>query len=169
MLTRISRQMTFALLSVCLAAASSLAQDAGKVINQYVKAVGGAGRVSKVRALSLEGTLTRACDGKTGTFTLDTKSPNRYYLELLVGEHPEILAYNGKSAWQMSTGQASTLLEQDALQLEASAFLANSHLLDLGKNKVGLAYAGGTKLEGFDAHQLELTMPTGVKRQLFFD
>jgi len=169
MLTRISRQMTFALLSVCLAAASSLAQDAGKVINQYVKAVGGAGRVSKVRALSLEGTLTRACDGKTGTFTLDTKSPNRYYLELLVGEHPEILAYNGKSAWQMSTGQASTLLEQDALQLEASAFLANSHLLDLGKNKVGLAYAGGTKLEGFDAHQLELTMPTGVKRQLYFD
>ena len=169
MLIRISRQILFALAWACLGAAGSLAQDPGKVIDQYVKAVGGSSKVSKVRTLALEGTLTRSSDGKTGTFTLDTRSPNRYYLELLVGEHPEILAYNGKSAWQTSSGEASTLLEQDALQLEASAFLANSHLLDLRKNKVGVAYAGATKLDSSDARQLELTMPTGVKRQLYFD
>jgi len=163
------RQIVLAFLYFSVGAAASPAQDASKVIDQYVKAVGGSGKVSKVRTLSLEGTLNRASDRKTGTFTFDTKSPNRYYLELLVGEHPEILAYNGKSAWQMSSGEATTLLEQDALQLEASAFLANSHLLDLRKNKVGVAYAGGTKLTGSDAHQLELTMPTGVKRQLDFD
>ena len=169
MLIRISRQILFALAWACLGAAGSLAQDPGKVIDQYVKAVGGSSKVSKVRTLALEGTLTRSSDGKTGTFTLDTRSPNRYYLELLVGEHSEILAYNGKSAWQTSSGEASTLLEQDALQLEASAFLANSHLLDLRKNKVGVAYAGATKLDSSDARQLELTMATGVKRQLYFD
>jgi hypothetical protein len=169
MLRHISTRVILAILLACVGASSNSAQDAGKVIDQYVKAVGGAGKVSKMRTLSLEGTLTRSCDGKTGTFTLHTKSPNRYYLELLIGEHPEILAYNGKSAWQMSSGQASTLLEQDALQLEASAFLANSHLLDLRKNKVGAAYAGATKIEGCDAQQLELTMPTGVKRQVYLD
>lgn len=152
-----------------IGAAGSPAQDPGKVIDQFVKAAGGAGRVAKVRSLSLEGTLTRSSDGKAGTFTLNTKWPNRYYLELLAGEHPEIFAYNGKSAWQMSSGETSTLLEQDALQLEASAFLANSHLLDLRKNKVGLAYVGTATLDGSAVIELELTMATGVKHQLYFD
>jgi hypothetical protein len=157
------------LLCAC-SATGSLAQDPNKAIAQYVKAAGGSGKLSKIRTVSLEGALTRVSDGQTGTFTLDTKFPNRYYLELLIGDHPEILSYNGKSAWRMSAnGEAATLLEQDALQLEASAFLANSHLLDLHKNKVGIAYVGTAKLASTEAQQIELTMPTGVKRQLFFD
>jgi len=155
---------------LCGVAAGCYAQDPGKIIDQYVKAVGGNGKLSKVHSLGLEGPLTRASDGKSGTFTLDAKSPNRYYLELLIGEHPEILAYNGKSAWQSSAGaEAVTLLEQDALQLEASAFLANSHLLDLRKNKIGVAYVAGATPRPAETHQVELTMPTGVKRELFFD
>jgi hypothetical protein len=152
------------------AAAVCFAQDPGKIIDRYVKAAGGGGTLSKVRSLSLEGSLTRDSDHKTGTFTLDTKSPNRYYLELLVGEQSEILAYNGKSAWQISAArEAVTLLEQDALQLEAAAFLANSHLLDLRKNKIGVAYVGAVKPGASETQQVELTMPTGVKRELFFD
>ena len=148
----------------------ALAQEPGKIIDQYVKAAGGSSKLSKAKSLSLEGTLTRTSDGKSGSFTLDLKSPNRYYLELVLGEQPEILAYNGKSAWQMSSsGEAATLLEQDALQMEASSLLANSHLLDLHKNKIGVAFIGPAKLSATDTFQLELTMPTGVKRQLFFD
>ena len=159
------------LVAFCLFCVSpARAQEAGKVIDQYVKAEGGGKNLSKIRTMSLEGSLTRVSDGKTGTFTLDTKFPNRYYLELLVGEQPEILAYNGKSAWQMSaTGDAITLLEQDAMQMEAAAFLANSHLLDLHKNKVGVALVGPADLGSSGGTQLELTMPTGVKRELFFD
>jgi hypothetical protein len=159
-----------ALLCACSAAAVCLAQDPNKAIAQYVQAAGGSGKLSKLRTVSLEGALTRVSDGQTGAFTLDTKSPNRYYLELLIGEDSEILSYNGKSAWRKSAkGEAMTLLEQDALQLEAAAFLANSHLLDLHKNKVGVAYVDRAKLGSSDAQQIELTMPTGVKRQLFFD
>ena len=155
----------------CLFCASAgRAQEPGKIIDQCVKAEGGGTRLSKVRTLSLEGSLTRVSDGKTGTFTLDTKFPNRYYLELVVGEQPEILAYNGKSAWRMSgNGDAATLLEQDAVQMEASAFLANSHFLDLHKNKVGVALVGPAKVGAYPATQLEVTMPTGVKRELLFD
>ena len=159
------------LVAFCLFGVSpGRAQEPGKVIDQYVKAEGGGSKLSKIRTMSLEGSLTRVSDGKTGTFTLDTKFPNRYYLELVVGEQPEILAYNGKSAWQMSgNGEATTLLEQDAVQMEAAAFLANSHLLDLHKNKVGVAFVGPAKVGSSAATQLELTMPTGVKRELFFD
>src|SRR6266436_119307 len=148
----------------------SRAQDATKIIDQYVKASGGSSKLSKLQTLSLQGSMTRVSDGKTGAFTLDLKTPNRYYLELVAGEQPEILAYNGKSAWHLSPqGTPVTLLGEEALQVEATSFLATSHLLNLKKNKVGIAYLGETKVGSRDTVEIEFTMPTGVKRQFYFD
>jgi len=48
-----------------------------------IKAVGGSKALSKIRTLTIEGTFTGP-DGKTGTYTLDTRLPNRYYSELVV-------------------------------------------------------------------------------------
>src|SRR5437899_9715878 len=77
------------LLVLCLGGAlPALAQDAGKTIDQYVKASGGSGKLSKLQTLSLEGSLTRASDAKTGTFTLDSKAPNRYKWNLLRPDRP---------------------------------------------------------------------------------
>jgi hypothetical protein len=159
------------LLVLCLAAGlPAFAQDAGKVIDQYVKAVGGNGKLAKLQAVSLEGSLTRVSDGKTGTFTLDCKAPNRYYLEIIAAEQPEIVAYNGKSAWHLSApGEAATLLGQDALQVEAASLIANSHLLNLKKNKIGAAWIGPARVGAHDVVEIEITMPTGVKRQFDFD
>jgi hypothetical protein len=165
-----TRHGAILLASICAGAWICPAQDANRIVDQYVKAIGGSAKLAKIRTLSMEGTFTRSSNGGTGAFTLDTRAPNRYYLELTAGEHPEILAYNGKSAWQTTaSGEPATLLEQDALEVEATAFLANSHLLDLHKSKVGVAYKGSAGPAGSDGQQLELTMPTGVKRQLFFD
>jgi hypothetical protein len=146
------------------------AQDSGKVIDQYVKATGGNGKLAKLLTLSLEGSLTRVSDGKTGTFTLDCKAPNRYYLEIIAAEQPEIVAYNGKSAWHLSaSAEAATLLGQDALQVEAASFVTNSHFLNLKKNKIGAAWIGPAKVGAYDTVEIEITMPTGVKRQFYFD
>jgi hypothetical protein len=160
-----------ALLLASLAWLSPLrAQEAGKIIEQYVKATGGSGKLSKLRTLSLEASLTRASDGKTGTFTLDTKTPNRYYMELIAGGQPEILAYNGKSAWHLSVpGEPATLLGQDALELEAASFLATTHFLSLKKSKAGVAFISPARVGSRDALEIEITMPTGVKRQFYFD
>ena len=59
------------------------AQDPAKIVDQYIKATGGNNKLSKLQTLSLQGSLTRLSDGKTGAFTLDLKTPNRYYLELV--------------------------------------------------------------------------------------
>ena len=75
------------------------AQEPRKIVEQYVKAAGGSRALSKIQTLAIEGTFTTE-DGKSGTYTLDTKLPNRYYLELLVGDQNLIEAYNGKSAWR---------------------------------------------------------------------
>ena len=153
-----------------LAALPCFAQDPNRILEQSIKATGGAGKVSKLQTLSLQGSLTRVSDGKAGAFTLDLKTPNRYYLELATAEQPEILAYNGKSAWHLSPqGAPTTLLGEEALQTEAASFLATSHLINPKKNKVGIAVLGPAKVGSHDAVELEFTMPTGIKRQMYFD
>jgi hypothetical protein len=62
----------------------ALCQEPSKIIDQYVKAAGGGKALAKIQTLTLEGTFS-GDQGKSGTYTLDTKLPNRYYSELLVG------------------------------------------------------------------------------------
>jgi hypothetical protein len=144
-------------------------QEPGKIVDQYVKAAGGGRALAKIQTLTLEGTFTTD-DGKSGTYTLDTKLPNRYYSELLVGEKNVIEAYNGKSAWhQSAAGELGTLVGPEGMQLEAAAQYYNSRLLNLKKNKITLALVGHAQVRGKDAQQVEVTTATGVKRQVFFD
>ncbi len=154
-------------------ALSSRAQDATRIIDQYVKASGGSSKLSKLQTLSLQGSMTRVSDGKTGAFTLDLKTPNRYYLELVVGEQPDILAYNGKSAWHLSPqGTPVTLLGEEALEVEAASFLATSHLLNPKKNKVHLllkesgATGGVTQEIFYDDYRPENGIQVAYKLEL---
>ena len=148
---------------------SAHGQEPGKIVEQYVKATGGGKALAKIQTLTLEGTF-RGDDGKAGTYTLDTKLPNRYYSELLVGEKNVIEAYNGKSAWhQNAAGELGTLVGPEGMQLEAASQYYNSRLLNLKKNKITLSLTGHAQVRGMDALQIEVTTATGVKRQVFFD
>jgi hypothetical protein len=145
------------------------AQEPGKIVEQYVKAAGGGRALSKIRTLALEGTFTTD-DGKSGTYTLNTKLPNRYYLELLVGEQNLIEAYNGKSAWHRdATGELGTLVGPEGMQLEATAQYYNSRLVNPKKEKIALALVENATVRGKDARELEVTAATGMKRHVFFD
>src|SRR5713226_8872019 len=145
------------------------AQEAGKIVDQYVKAAGGGKALARIQTLTIEGTFT-SDDGKSGTYTLDTKLPNRYYSELLVGEKNLIEAYNGKSAWHQNPASGlGTLVGPEGMQLEAAAQYYNSRLLNFKKDKITLALVGHAQVRGRDALQLEVTSATGVKRQVFFD
>jgi hypothetical protein len=146
------------------------AQDAEKIIDQYIKAQGGSKLLSKVQTLTIEGTITNATDGKSGTYTVDTKLPNRYYSELVVGDRNVIEAYNGKSAWhQTATGEITTLVGVEGAQLEAAGQYYNSRLVNAKKNKLGVAFVGHAQVRGRDALQIEITTPAGLKREVFFD
>ena len=145
------------------------AQDPQKIVDQYIKAVGGSKALSKARTVIIEGAF-HVSDGKAGTYTLDTRLPNRYYSELVAGDTSLIEAYNGKSAWhRTASGEFATLVGPDGSQLEAAGQYYNSHLIDAKKNKIGLAFAGFSKVRGKDALEIEVTTMTGVKRRVFFD
>jgi hypothetical protein len=153
----------------CLAAPLH-AQDATKILDQYVKASGGSRALSKIQTITLEGTVAAQNGGKPGAYTFDIKSPNRYYSELVIGDQTLIESFNGKSAWhQNSNGEISTLVGPEGLQLEAAARYYNSHLLNPKKNKLVITYIGAAQVRGKAASQLEVATPSGVKWQVFFD
>jgi hypothetical protein len=62
------------------------AQNAGKIVDQYIKSEGGSKTLSKLNTLTLEGTFASAANEKPGTYTLITKQQNRYYSELVDGD-----------------------------------------------------------------------------------
>ena len=129
---------------LCLLASSGpvAAQEPAKIVEQYVRAAGGSRALSKIHTLELEGTFTTD-DGKSGTYTFDTKLPNRYYMELLVGGENLIEAYNGKSAWHRDAeGELATLVGADGMQLEAAAQYYNSRLLNPKKEKIAFGVPG---------------------------
>jgi hypothetical protein len=149
--------------------ASARAQDAQKLVDQYIKATGGSKTLSKAQTITLEGTFNTP-DGKSGTYTLNTKFPNRYYSELVVGDTSWIEAYNGKSAWHRSSnGEISTLVGAEGNELEAAGLYYNSHLVDAKKKKLGIGFAGSFPVRGKDTLEIEVTTPAGVKRHVFFD
>ncbi|HKO05080.1 MAG TPA: hypothetical protein VJW51_10040 [Candidatus Acidoferrales bacterium] len=151
-------------------AGSASAQDARKIVEQYVKAAGGSKALSGIRALALEGTVGTTEQTNAGSFTLETKSPNRYYLELIAGPKRLLEAYNGKSAWgESEAGHPRTLLGSEAAELEATAQIANTRLVDLKRNKLAVSYVGAATVLGKAAEQIEVVTASGVKRQMFFD
>jgi len=165
----IARILLSSLSASYLFCVATQAQDAEKIIAQYVKAAGGRKALSKIQTVALEGTFPGA-ESTPGTFTFYLKAPNRYYSELIVDSKPAIEAYNGKSAWhQDAGGDASTLLGASSAELEAASQFYNSRLLDLKKAKIGAAYIGHADVGGKDTLQVELTTASGLKRELFFD
>jgi hypothetical protein len=156
------------LLTLC-SGSSAGAQEPQKIVDQYLKAAGGAKALSKAQTVTLEGTFA-AADGRTGTYTFDTRLPNRYYSELVSGDVSLIEAYNGKSAWRRAAnGELATMVGEEGSQLEAAALYYNSHLIDFKKNKLGLNFVGSAQVRGKPALELEMTTPAGVKRRVYFD
>ncbi len=170
MRTPLQRLLLLVALFVLGLAAPAHAQDAANILNQYVKASGGARALSRIQTISLEGTVAAQNGGKPGAYTFDVKLPNRYYSELVVGDQTLIESFNGKSAWhQNAAGEISTLVGPEGLQLEAAARYYNSHLLNPKKNKLLITYLGAAQVRGKDAFQLEVATPSGVQWQVFFD
>ncbi|HXH66349.1 MAG TPA: hypothetical protein VNI81_04060 [Candidatus Limnocylindrales bacterium] len=146
------------------------ADDAKKIIDQYLKAIGGSKAVSRLQTLTIDGSVAVIGDAPPGTYTFKVKRPNRFYTELRANGDTLIESYNGKSAWhQAANADIGTLLGHDALEMESAAQYYNARLESLAKRKVGVAYKGESLVRGRPAQELELTYPTGVQWRVFFD
>ncbi len=179
------RKRLLALWFVLLSAGGSqcFAQSAQKIVDEYVHAEGGAKALAKIQTASITGSLTDDATGQSGTYSLITKAPNKFYSEIIVGPRRLIEAYNGKSAWGQdtsghdtgadsssdSTGAPHTLTGAVASEWEAAGRYLNGRLADAKKSKFGLQLVDTEDVAGRKAYHVRIALSPRVSRELFFD
>jgi hypothetical protein len=159
------------------------AQSAQKIVDEYVRAEGGAKALARIQTASVTGSLTDDATGQSGTYSLITKAPNKFYSEIIVEPRRMIEAYNGKSAWSQdapgqdtgadsssdSTGAPHTLTGAVASEWEAAGRYLNSRLADAKKSKFGLQLIDTEDVGGRKAYHVRIALSPRVSRELFFD
>lgn len=146
------------------------AQTAQKTIDEYLQAQGGAKALAQIRTETIAGSLTEKATGRVGSWALITKTPNRFYSEIIVGQDRQMEAYNGMSAWgQNSPDAARTLTGEAAKQVEGSSLYWNNRLADIRKARITAQLLGIEKVRGQDTYHVRVTFVSGVSRDVFFD
>jgi hypothetical protein len=167
-----------ALVFICVAAvasAQSLKTTPQKVLPQrviddYVRAVGGAKALAQIRTETIAGSLTEESTGKMGSYSLIVKAPNRLYSEIIVEPDRDVDAYNGMSAWgQNGQDGVRTLTGAAAKEAEGAGQYWNSRLADVKKSKLVVQLVGVEQVRGRDAYRVKVSLGMGATREVFFD
>src|ERR1035438_2137834 len=146
------------------------AQTVQKVIDEFLQAQGGKKALAQIRTETLAGSLIEESTGQTGSWSLITKTPNRFYLEIIAGTDRMVEAYNGMSAWgQSSQAAAGTLTGEAAQEAEASGRYWNARFADLNKSRLIVQMVGVEKVRGRDAYHVQAQLGPGISREVFFD
>ena len=165
--------MTRRLALPCLLAACAVGAPTPtpqKVIDEYLLAQGGAKALARIRTETIAGNLTEESTGKTGSWSLIARVPDRFYTEIIAGPDRTVEAYNGMSAWgQDSPEGARTLTGDAAAQTEADARFRNERLADVKKSKLSLEFMGIEKVRERNTWHLRVSSGPGMTRELYFD
>jgi hypothetical protein len=154
---------------VAVFAATSSAQSAQKVIDEYLRARGGAKAFSQIQTETISGNLTEDGSGRTGSFAMIAKAPNRTYLELVAGSDRMVESYNGMSAWTQDAAGVHTITGAGAREAEGAGRFRNNRLTNLKKGKLLAQLAGSEKIRGKDAVHVLVVEGPGLTRDLYFD
>jgi hypothetical protein len=143
------------------------AQNPQKIVDEYFRAGGGG---KSIHTASITGSLTEESTGRAGSFSMITKSPDRFYSEIIAGSDRMVSAYNGASAWGEDPGSGPrSLTGAAAKEAEAAGRYRNSALADVKKSKMALEFAGTEKVRGRDTYHVRVSAGPGVTRDLYFD
>lgn len=153
-----------------VAAPRCLAQSAGKIINAWVRAVGGAKALQKLRSTDWEGTVRESNGTDAGEFTLITAAPGEFYEEFVFGPAQTVEACNASSCWgEEGGGNLYTLFGVEEKRAEATGHYLNFALANYKKLKIYARLAGTENVDGRPADVVELTIPPGEKRRVYLD
>ena len=135
------------------------------IIDKYVAAQGGKEKLESVK--DIQTTLKGKIQGFDITLTISRKAPNMLFQELDAGVFKQTTIFNGETGKQIANGQ-EVPLEGD--QLEELKYQATMNLyLDFAKYGITTELKGIKDVNGRDAYEVELTMPTGKKSYQYYD
>jgi hypothetical protein len=145
------------------------AQSADKVLKDYIKAIGGEKKLKAIKNMRATGEVRDAASGQTGSFTLETRAPDSFYLEMAGEGLARSEGFNGSSGWEQNAGGIpSTVTGLQSAQLRATAFYWNDHFQTYSKVGGQATLAAQETIDGTIANVVEMVTRTGVRRKFFF-
>jgi hypothetical protein len=164
------------LVAACLAAAPALgADDAEKVIDQAIKAHGGADALSKVHRCTRSMTGTMILNGMDLNFTQDLTMdlPDRYRLETELGSDKRklIIIVTADKGWRVAGGTTQEISPEVLSEArEEGHVIYLSSLVPLRRDKgYTLKLLADTKVQGKPASVVKVSVKGKADAQLYFD
>ncbi len=142
--------------------------SAEKVVDNYLKAVGGKKRVATIRDATCEWTILLR-DQPVGVAKTLTRVPASVRTEMIFGNGQLTSGANARSAWKRGLGgELQTLTDAEAAAARLQAVLAAGHLADLKKSNV-LARVISVKSVGAEpAYVVEFSLRSGARLRYLF-
>jgi hypothetical protein len=142
--------------------------SAEKIVDSYLKAVGGKKRIATIRDATYEWQI-QLKDLPMGIAKTQTKAPSSVRSEFTFGNGQIVTAANPRSAWVHGLdGTARTLTDAEAAAARLQATLDASHLLDIKKSNVLARVVSLKALETGPAYVVEFSLRTGARLRYLF-
>jgi hypothetical protein len=140
--------------------------SAEKIVDSYLKAIGGKKRVAAIRDATYEWEI-HLKDRTMGIARTQTKTPSSVRAELIFGNGQIISAANPRSAWTHGLdGKLHTLTDAEAAAARLQAVLDASHLLDVKKSNVLSRVNSSRTAE--PAYVVEFSLRSGARLRYLF-
>jgi hypothetical protein len=141
---------------------------ADKIVERYLKAIGGRKRIAAVRATSAEYAL-QLNDKPAGTATILSKAPGSLRSEMTFADGAVISGASPSSAWSRGRdGQLRTLTGREGGAAKLQALLQASNLVDYKKLTVAARVLALNDSDGDAAFTVEFSTRSGAKTLYYF-
>ena len=142
--------------------------SAEKVIDSYLKTIGGRKRAATIRDATYEWTI-HLKDLPMGLAKTQIKNPASVRAEMSFGNGQIISAATSRSAWTLGLdGKLHTLTDAEAAAARLQAVLDASHLLDIKKSNVLSRIVSLKDLEAGSAFVVEFSLRSGARLRYLF-
>ena len=140
--------------------------SAQKIVDSYLKAIGGKKRIATIRDATYEWQILLK-DRTLGIAKTQTKTPSSVRSELIFGNGQVVSAANPRSAWTHGLdGKPHTLTDAEAAAARLQAALDAGHLLDIKKSNV-LSRVVSFQTAG-QAYVVEFSLRSGARLRYLF-
>ena len=142
--------------------------SAQKIVDSYLKAIGGKKRIATIRDATYEWQI-QLKDRTMGIAKTQTKTPSSVRSELIFGNGQVVSAANPRSAWTHGLdGKPHTLTDAEAAAARLQATLDAGHLLDIKKSNVLSRVVSFTTAESGSAYVVEFSLRSGARLRYLF-
>jgi len=139
-----------------------------KIVGEYLKAVGGKGRVAALRDVTYEWAVTR--EGReAGTARTQLKATGALRTDLLLADGEWDAAANPRTAWlRTRDGRLSTLTDREAFAARLQAMLESAYFADYKKQKILARTVALEEVGGEPAYSVEFATRAGGRVRYWF-